>query len=91
MAKKIPSPWQLAITIGLAAAKNKHTRRYAMRGFRSLMKHREGRRAVAQVAKQRASRSRPLMIGAASIGVVSAGAAAFARAKHSTDRSTDKV
>lgn len=90
MAKKIPSRRQLAFTIGLAAVKNKHTRKLAMKGWFALMKHRQGRRAIAKVATQRASRSRPLMIGAASLGVVSAaGAAALARSKHSTEPDGD--
>jgi hypothetical protein len=90
MAKKISFSRQLAFTIGLAAAKNKHTRRLAMKGWLALMKRPQGRRAVAQVAKQRASHSRPLMIGVASLGVISAaGAAVFARSKHSTEPDSD--
>ena len=90
MPKKISSRRQLAFTIGLAAAKNRHTRRLALKGWLALMKRRQGRRAIAEVATQRASHSRPLMIGAASLGVISAaGAAVLARSKHSTEPDSD--
>jgi endonuclease V-like protein UPF0215 family len=82
MAKKIKSRRQLALMAGIAIARNKHARKAAMKAARSVMRHRQSRRAVLHTAKRRARHSRPLMIGAASVGAVSAaGAAAYSRTK----------
>jgi hypothetical protein len=90
MAKNIPSRRKIAFAAAVAIARNKHARRLAVKGARSVMSHRQSRRVVVKSAKRRASHSRPLMIAAASIGVVSAaGAAVFARAKHATEPNSD--
>jgi hypothetical protein len=82
MAKNIRSRRRLAFMAAVAIARNKHARKLVIRTGRSIMKHRQSRRAVLRSATRRASHSRPLMIGAASAGAVSAaGAAAYSRAK----------
>ena len=102
MAKNIPSRRRVALAAAIAIARNKtarnliarnrYTRNLAFKALRSAMSNPESRRIVLSTARKSTLHSRPLMLGAASVGVVSAaGAAAIARAKHASDRSTDTV